>query len=468
MSQPRADLARQRSFSPLGAERSRRPSSRRGSRSGSDTSQGLPAIAVMFLLSLLVPMTFWVGPLLLKPYRFLLLILFLPLLIRLFIGRAGKVMIIDWLLLGATFWSALALIVNHPFTLIIEPIGVQFIDFYGAYLVARTCIRCAEDFQRMARALFWIILLLLPFAFAESVTHQPVLMYLIGESQAAVDAGTRLGFRRTQAAFAHPIHYGTFVAAGLGLAWYALRPDASFWRRAACALVIALSTFFSLSTGALISFVMQCVFITWEAATRPSAKRWRVFAWGAVGAYFLIDVLSNRSPFHVLVDYASFNSGSAYNRILIWQYGTNNVSANPIFGIGLNEWQHPAWMSSSVDNFWLLLTMYYGLPFIVMFAGAVLVAVRRVSRQPLVDPLERACRAGYLTTLGGLVIAGGTVHYWHSLMSFALFMFGSGLWIVSGGALPGEPAAPGTRRHGRVPGQSRVRGDVVGLKHPRL
>src|SRR5690606_27898252 len=124
------------------------------------------------------------------------------------IGRAGQMMLADWLMLGAALWSALALMVNHPFSMVIEPSGVQILDFYGAYLLARTCIRSAEDFQRVARTMFFILLFLLPFAVAESITHRAVLMLLVGEPGAAVDIGARFGLRRVQAVFAHPIHYG--------------------------------------------------------------------------------------------------------------------------------------------------------------------------------------------------------------------------------------------------------------------
>jgi hypothetical protein len=404
-------------------------------------ARGMPGLAVLFLLSLLPQISFWIGPLLLKPYRVVLLILFVPLLVRLASGAAGRMMAIDWLMIGASLWAALALMANHPLGETVEPIGIVLIEFLGAYLVARVCIRSAEDFRRVVKVLFCIILVLLAFAALESVTRRPVLLQLLGQGFAAVDIGLRWGLRRAQAVFAHPIHYGAFVSAGLGLVWYALRPDAGLVTRAVCACVIALSTFFSLSAGALLAFVVQCVLIAWEAVTAPNPRRWRLFAWGALAGYVVLDLIATRSPFHVVVNYASFSHGSAYNRILIWEYGTDNVLANPVFGIGLNDWERPGWMSASVDNFWLLLTMQYGLPFIAMFAGALCLILRRVGRAALPDPVDRACRAGYLTTFGGVVLAGGTVHYWQTMFAFVLFLFGSGIWIISGGARPEQALA---------------------------
>ena len=399
-------------------------------------ARGLPGLAILFLLSLLPQISFKIGPLLMKPYRVVLLILFVPLLVRLCAGGAGRMMAIDWLMIGAALWAALALLANHPPSEVIEPIGIVFLEFLGAYVIARTCIRSAEDFRRVVKVLFFITLFLLAFAVLESLTRRPILLQLLGQGAAAVDTGLRFGLRRAQTVFAHPIHYGAFVSAGLGLAWYALRPGAGLVARAACAFVIGLSTLFSLSSGALLAFVMQCVFIAWEAMMAPSPRRWRLFAWGCLAGYIALDLVTTRSPFHVLVNYATFSSGSAYNRILIWQYGTDNVLANPLFGIGLNDWDNPGWMSDSVDNFWLLLTMRYGLPFILMFCGALFLILRRLSRQHLPDPVDRACRAGYLTTVGGVALAGGTVHYWQTMFAFVLFVFGTGIWMISGGATP--------------------------------
>jgi len=152
-------------------------------------------------------------------------------------------------------------------------------------------------------------------------------------------------------------------------------------------------------------------------------------------AYVVIDLLSNRTPFHVLITYATFNTGSSYNRILIWRYGMENVWVNPWFGLGENvqTWSRPSWMSSSADNFWLLHAMKFGIPSFLAMAAALFIIIRRVSRAPLKDVLAQACRAGYLTTVGGLIIAGGTVHFWHGVMAFVMFMFGAGVWMIQAG-----------------------------------
>ncbi|CAN0458798.1 unnamed protein product, partial [Ectocarpus fasciculatus] len=50
---------------------------------------GLPWLAIIFMVSIMVPITMRVGPILLLPYRLVLLVMFFPLLIRWLSGKAG-------------------------------------------------------------------------------------------------------------------------------------------------------------------------------------------------------------------------------------------------------------------------------------------------------------------------------------------------------------------------------------------
>lgn len=411
--------------------------------------------AYLFLFSLVTPFHFNVGPLLLMPHRGLLLLLFVPFFLDLFVfRRAGRVHLFDWLMFGSALWGALALIMNHGFALAVQPMGIHMLEFFGAYLVARVAIRTSEDFRKVVKLFFLILLVLLPFAAAESILRRPVLLDLLpGNTIRPVNTGVRMNMRRAQAVFTHPIHFGVFVSTGLGIVWYALRPR---WLRFPGAPIVVLSTIFSLSTGALISLVMQTIFIAWEKISGFIDRRWTLFGILSVISYFVVDMLSNRTPFHVLVTYASFNTGSAYNRILIWRYGTDNVEQNPLWGIGLNDWVRPSWMSSSVDNFWLFIAMKFGLPAAIMFIVAVVLIIRKVSWAEISDPDTRLLRAGFLTSIGGIIVAGGTVHYWHAMMAFVLFMFGSGVWALNaGGTSAATPPDDPERERAPTPRYSR-------------
>lgn len=388
-------------------------------------------LGVVFLASILLPIPIQVGPLLLFPYRILLLVLFFPLLFWLLSGRVGRLTLIDMLMAFSALWAALALLVNHPFAEAIEPLGIYIVEFFGAYMLGRLAVQSGADFLRFARALFAVLMLLLPFAVAEAISGKPVLMDLIPGATGVSDTGDRMGLRRTQTIFVHPILYGAFAASVLGVAWFTVRPQTSFGGRIIRAIAVIIATVTSMSTGALIALVCQIIFIGYETIMGAFRKRWTLFAWGSLAGYFLIDALSNRTPFHVLVSYASFNSGSAYNRILIWDHGTKNVADNPIFGLGMNDWVRPSWMSASIDNFWLVVAMRYGLPASIAFMAAVILMVRRIAHAELTDLTDRMARAGYLVSLGGLILAGGTVHYWQAIAVYFLFFIGAGMWMTN-------------------------------------
>ncbi len=393
----------------------------------------LPQVLVAsFLVPILIP----IGPMLLMPHRIVLIFTFFPLMWKLLSNQAGPKLRIDLALLFSAFWATIAIFISkgtgaaagaNP----VEAAGIYWVEFIGAYLVGRVCIRSATGFIRLIRFLAIIVLILLPFALFEAVSHRPILLDLIPNSIAPALTEPRLGLRRVQASFAHPILFGIFVSSAFGLFWYALHP--ALFRRPGVFTAL-ITTILSLSTGALISVVMQFCFILWEFATVRIYWRWRLFAGLSVVAYVATDLFSNRSPVHVLVTYASFNSHSAYARIQIWEWGTENVATHPWFGLGLDvvNWARPIWKTASVDNFWLLTAMTYGLPSVIAFIGAVLLIISRVSRATFTDPIVRRCQAGFLTSAGGIIIAGGTVHYWHAMLAFVMFFFGTGVWMTNG------------------------------------
>jgi len=409
-------------------------------------------LAVLFVLSILMPVVIRVGPAVLQPYRVILLALFVPLLFRFLSGKAGPFVAADWMLPAASVWASLSLLANHPAGAIAETIVVFWLEFLGAYLLGRVAIRDGADFRRLVRVIFFILLLIAPFAIVESITRRPLLLELVPNAISPVNAGIRMGLRRAQAVFQHPIIMGVFASAAVGLVWYVVAPRAGFVRRGLLVAVPMTVVFFSLSLGALVAAAVQAVFIGWEWIAKAARNRWTWFAVLAGAGYVILDLATIRSPFHALVHRVAFDFEASYTRIHIFNYGIDNVLANPLLGLGLNDWSRPSWLTASVDNFWLLLTMRHGVPFLVLFVGALGTLAWRIAKAPLPDPLDAACRAGWLTAFGGLAVAAGTVHYWQSIFAFFMLLAGAGAWMANGGGQaapttgPGPAAGPQTAR----------------------
>jgi O-antigen ligase len=149
-----------------------------------------------------------------------------------------------------------------------------------------------------------------------------------------------------------------------------------------------------------------------------------------LSAYVIVDILSNRSPFEVFISYLTFNTASAYNRVLIWQFGTAEIFRHPFFGIGMNEWTNPWWMSQSMDNFWLYTAVRHGLPALLLLAAAILSIFAALAGLKRLDPVIHRYRLGWMISLCGLVVAGATVHYWHNMFCIFMFILGSGVWML--------------------------------------
>lgn len=423
---------------------------------------------VLLMASFLIPTVIPLGPFALTPHRIVLLVLFFPFLGLLLAGRAGKVLLPDILVFLSALWVGLSIVVNEGVAAAIEPSGIYVVETFGAYIVGRVAIRSAADFRLFAWIFFLACLFLLPFAIVEGLTNRNILLELFPRSLREVNIGKRMGIFRVQNVFDHPILYGAFVSTGMGLFWFVLKPQAGFFGRVLLSSFAVVATFFSMSTGALISVFVQGLVIGWSVVAAKIKNRWKIFVGGGVVAYVLIDLVTYASPFHAIVNYIALNPASAYTRIQIFHFGMENVKDNPIFGLGFGDWRRPSWLGESVDNFWLLTTMRHGVPAFALMVGALAWMVLAVTRAPLLLPASTGARLGYLTAIFGLTIAGGTVHYWQNIFALMFFLWGAGSWMVgldeTGGDTPDVDdtpsgpirarSGPGPQRAGTAPSSS--------------
>jgi len=394
-----------------------------------------PILVTLFIIGLAFPVesSVYVGSLRLAPYRLVLIAALLPCLLQVLQGRAGRFGLADGLLALHALWAAVALLHWGGLAGAWEPAGVYVVESLGAYLIARAYIRSAAEYEAALRLMFLILMLILPFAVFESMTGQSLIhdaFRQITGDPPLQGPEPRLGLDRAFGPFEHPILFGFFSAGLLAGAYYVLGRGRSGARALARLGAIALATFASLSSGPYLAFVAQAGLIAWDRVTRRLRGRWVVLASGLASGWVLVDVLSNRTPFHVFVWYLTLNRESAYNRILIWNLGTAEVARHPIFGIGLGEWQRPGWMGSSVDNFWLLEAMRYGLPGVLLLCLSILLLAVRIGRSTTLDDSARLCRSAWLVTLIGLSIAGATVHFWNALFCLFFFLIGAGAWLT--------------------------------------
>jgi len=181
--------------------------------------------------------------------------------------------------------------------------------------------------------------------------------------------------------------------------------------------------------------------IVWDKITASVAGRWAILTAVALTAYLAVEFSSNRTAFDVFISYLTFNADTSYMRVHIWHYGTQSVMQHPIFGIGLNDWERPSWMGGSMDNFWLVTAVRYGLPGFLFMAGGFLSICFGLGRLRNLSVLEAQCRKGLIITFCGLGVAVCTVHLWDAPYVLFIFLLGSGMWMFDDRVAPAGPQA---------------------------
>lgn len=413
---------------------------------------GIPVIVALFFLGLMLPTSVSVnlGGLRLSAYRIVLIMAFLPMLFALISGRRGQMTIWDGIVFAHAGWALLALIAWGGLAQGIESGGIYIVEFVGAWLVGRLYIRSYEDFAAMARAFVGVVVGLLLFTIPEALTS----IHILHDTIAGLTGGApapfieqRMGLERTFGPFDHPILYGVFSASAFSLAYFVVAERRlTNAKGMALTLGTAVATFLSASGGPYVVLMMQGFVAAWQRVLGEVQGRWAALFSLFGLTYLAIDIFSNRTPFHVFVTYFTFSTTSAYNRILIFEYGSAEVARHPFLGIGLGDWERPVWMSDSMDNFWLVIAVRYGLPALALMLALLLGLIWTAGQRKGIPESWRRARHAWAFTLFGITVAAATVHLWNALFVLFIFLIGSGAWLVDAPLpRPSTRARPVTR-----------------------
>lgn len=388
-----------------------------------------PSILVpIFVFTLASPVLFYIGPVRLSPYRLVLIATVIPCLIAWLSGSVGRIRSPDVFILATAAWGAIVLLSHHGIDGL-QSAGIFVIETFGSFLFAKRYIRDVIAFQRMVKYLALMVIFLLPFAIYENVTGSPILIQLFGSVFSVYDtvgSEARFGLRRAQGTFEHFILFGVVCSTAFALSFYVLR--SSRLSRLSPGFV-AMAVVSSLSSGAILSVVVQAMLIGWDKVTGAVTRRWAILATIVLTAYIVVDAISNRSPIDVFISYLTFNADTSYMRVHIWNYGTQSVMQHPILGVGLNDWERPSWMGGSIDNFWLGTAVTYGVPGLLFMAGGFLSVCFGLGRLKSLPFQAAQCRKGLIITICGVMFAVCTVHVWDAPYVLVIFLLGSGMWM---------------------------------------
>lgn len=382
-----------------------------------------------YFIVTLIPLSMTLLSLRLTPLRVLLLVLFVPFLLKIIRKEAGRFTVTDVFMLLHAAWITIALAAVHG-TQKIPFAGITMVEMVGGYLMGRVLIRSAEDFRRFVRLMVYAMLFLLPFAVIELITGRIIIAEIIGVAFETIRRGDsatgRMGLERVYAVFEHPILFGMFCSVAFANLFYLVGSKAVF-RWGGLALT-SFMTFASLSSAPLLACGLQGMMIAWDKITRGS---WKIFLILCVVGYVTVDALSNRTPITILIETMTFNAGTGWTRIAIFEYGMQNAMEHPIFGIGFNDWERPHWLTKSVDNFWLLTTMRFGFVGSGCLIAAFVFHVVAIVRAKTVNPDLRHLKVAYLIAFCATCFSMLTAHIWGAVGVFVMFYLGAGAWLYT-------------------------------------
>ncbi len=391
---------------------------------------------MLFVFVMAMPFVINLGTLHLTPYRLFLFAMFFPAVIGWMFSKAGAKRTADYYIIAYTIWVQIAIVGADGFDVSIEPIGIAAIESMGAYFLGRTFIRSQYQFRSFIKTFLFVLVCLLPLAIAEALTRRTIALDLMGKilktlPGAQLDNPGRLGMRRAQVTFEHPILYGLYATYGFSLATYGLERGLVSVKSGFRGVLAAFCVFFSLSTGAFLVVATQILLSGWEIFTRTVKSRWKIIISGFVIVFVTIDVLSDRTPFQVFISYLTFDQSTSYYRVLIFRYGMEQIWRTPVFGIGFTgDWERPFYMQASMDNYWLLLAVRHGIMAFVLFLVAVIYILRDIGRAQLHTQELKNIRYAWMFCIISMFVGICTVHLWGATYVLFMFMLGAGMWLA--------------------------------------
>ena len=397
----------------------------------------LRILTILFIISIFIPVEFHylLGSLRIETYRVVLGMALIASIINIK-QVLEKADFVDILLAAFIMLATASLMYNHGVQKGLESSGILAIEVLGSFYLARLFITTPKRYYYVNLGFVIILSLLVFFSLYEAFARHRILhdwaTMITGNNSLDYRLYThyyiRFDIMRTTNLFAHPILYGTIGAIFFPFA-ILLVLNKFKWINFGRVLALLVGMITTLSSAPLLAVVFQgataVLAYNWQGAKRL----WSALIFFSFAGFLLINALSNRGFFAILISYLTFNPVTGYYRMLQWEHSMDDITDNPVLGIGLHDWSRPEWMNSSIDSFWLLVTMQHG-----VFAGFILLFCSFYAVFNVLGVLHKHHPAvkwmvnSWIMTSMALILIGFTVDYFGKIQPMFFFVLGSISW----------------------------------------
>lgn len=408
-------------------------------------------ILLMLLIVIMVPIefSFRVGSLMLTPAKVFLVLATLALLPRL---ARIRFQLFDVAVLAHGFWSAMTTVMIYGGSGI-QGAGLYTLEFVTVYLMMRVYMQNLAQFRAVIGLLFILVVISVIAAVPEGLSGQRYIHDFARELTGfryTYDEEYRLGLLRSASFFEHPILFGLFCSATLGLVWFTSTVSQRMWK----APIIFMGAFFAASSAPLLVFILQMWLIVIERLTRNMKKRVLKFSLFGAGVALILQLTTGRGVVGTIA-MLTLNPGTTYIRRTQWQFAIDDVQRHFWFGFDPPTWTRPFWLAPSVDNNWLFMAMRSGVPAVVfLFSAMLLIWLALARRGEAVPPLFSQMRKGWGMMILAVLFVGATVAFFGKLQPLLAFYIGFGAALAAcplprSATAEGEAPVPDTTRQVR-------------------
>jgi hypothetical protein len=236
----------------------------------------------------------------------------------------------------------------------------------------------------------------------------------------------------------HPILFGTTCMFSLLMAT-AMRGALRRFMLAGSATVLVLSVSSALIGGTVVGFGA----LLYDRIMRHFRFCWRL-ALGSAAVFLIIIFTAHPHPWGFIFNRLTFNSQTAYYRLLQWEFVGPLVMNSPILGIGITDaWLTDSDLANTIDAHWLAMTMNFGIP------GSILIFLSLVTSCSLsIDIGNKSLnltgqerQLGFILSLilGIVIVVGFMVTYFGIVYLLIMFLAGIRAHLGSLGAMQREP-----------------------------
>ncbi len=387
----------------------------------------------LYIYSLFIPLEAFIklGPLRLESYRVLLIIGFFTWL------KKGTSDSLHSILVCFVLFSGFSLVVNHGIAAALPPSGILFLEVCTSYMLGAMYVRNRRDHEKYFKLLAKLYMIIAIPAFIEFSTGFKVIHTFFEQITGNIqlervlytDAYIRFGFTRTTATFSHPILYAisSVTVIPIILAINKNNKSSLFtYLISLSGLITAIIT--AVTSAALIGIALQESFKKWYRIRDKIGGLKQVITSSIYLAMIVIQFTSNRGLVKFLAMSMTLDPSTAYYRTLQWEFTADDIANHLYFGIGNNEFTHPAWFMPSIDSYWLLNILQFGLfsQMAVLYFFAQMIKKTFITSSSA-ENMELLL--AYRVLVISVMFLGLTVDFFDRMQPMLYFIFGTSAWL---------------------------------------